>query len=119
MDAGRAYSPAKSFAELVVERARPLARNRPLGDAQQVERLVLRVPEDARQVLGELATAGEQLSLLPVRVNRAVAQVDAGPEQRDDLAVGERCGNSRVVRFKCVGHEPLPSCGVGNSGLTD
>jgi hypothetical protein len=59
-------------------------------------------------VLGELASAGEQLSLLPVRVDRAIAQVDARSEQRDDLAVGERRDNSRVVRFEWVGHELPP-----------
>ena len=108
VDAGRCVLAGEELAELVVEWARPLARNRPLRDAQQVERFALRVPEDARQVLRELAAAGEQLSILPVRADRAVAQIDAGPEQRNDLAIGKRGGDPRVVRLERVGHEVLP-----------
>jgi hypothetical protein len=42
---------------------------------------------------------------LPVAVVEAVAEIDAGAQQRDHLAVGERRGNASVVRLDSVGHE--------------
>jgi hypothetical protein len=68
-----------------------------LRHPQQVEILWVRVTAALGQGAGQLAAAGGETAGLPCRLLRPVAQVRAGAQEDDDLAVGQQLRDEHVV----------------------
>ena len=80
----------EDLSQALVERAAALHRFLVLRDADKVVHVGERVAAAFRQILGELTAARQVLALLPGLIFSTTAEIHAGAEERDDLAVRKR-----------------------------
>ena len=93
--------------QLEVERPLALLRDHVLRDPEEVPLLDLREVEGLREVVRELAAVREIVAELPGLARWAVAEIDAGAEERHDLPLGHRPHDGRVVPRFQIRHSGL------------